>query len=199
MITGYLGDLAAKLSSRGFGEASGRLSAKHRRPVFQAGISLGASNSMILYKGSSIRTTSRYGLEAGLEMKLNLGRFALVSGLGYDYLTSGFPASEDMLGSSARYSHHAIRVPLIFGFQGRNPGSCMLGAGPYLTRVLATGADVPELDFRKWQYGYTISFCQPLGGKLLMNVNINRSLVDVYKSRPGSRLSNSDITFVYLF
>ena len=199
MITGYLGDLAAKLSSRGFGEASGRLSAKHRRPVFQAGISLGASNSMILYKGSSIRTTSRYGLEAGLEMKLNLGRFALVSGLGYDYLTSGFPASEDMLGSSARYSHHALRVPLVFGFQGRNPGSCMLGAGPYLTRVLATGADVPELDFRKWQYGYTISFCQPLGGKLLMNVNINRSLVDVYKSRPGSRLSNSDITFVYLF
>lgn len=199
LIAGYLGACTAELSRNGLGEASGRVSAKHRRPVFQAGFYLGANNSQMLFLGSSMRARPAYGFETGLEMKLNLGRFAIVSGLGYDYINSGFPASDDILASSARYSHHALRIPLIFGFQGKSPTSFMLGAGPYFSRVLALGADASGLDYQKWQYGYTIRFCQPLGGKLLMNVSINRSVVGAYKNQPGSRLSNSDITFVYLF
>jgi len=169
-ISGYVADITKELSSNPEFGPSGKVAPKHRSSsnLIQIAPRVGIGPATLYFPDAKLTTNSGLDYEGGLSLKLNFGKWALMTSGLYEKTSVAFPIeNSDMLKSSAKYNQTSVTVPAYLIRQSTDPmAKIFLGIGPVYRHVLDYSYSdkvVNSYDVKEDQFGWGIIFGMHLG------------------------------------
>jgi hypothetical protein len=205
-VTDYLADVTMRCATDKDFAPTGKISPIHsgKKKALEIEPTVSLVNGNIAFPKAGFDGKSRYGVNAGLMVQVNLSsHFAMETGAQYELLRAKFPDESDLFNAYLPYQQQSILVPanLLLKVGGAPGVDFFVGIGGFYGRVLsARFAEEPELSIDPNQYGinWTIGFRI---GKLKISGGRRYQLNPMFvnEGAPNAKLHTGNFSLGYYF